>query len=224
MIVRDPHATIVSNRSIGYPPGASGRPVWRPNAAALAPLSGTNKVVPSMAHTSSPRQRATPAAGPRTRSNSSANGLTPIRRKAWESAELPGTLMDRPAPAANRARTCRYPDIGEHHTSLQHVHHHPRGQAPQALLSRSRSVDRRVDQVMRDYLRQLAEMPHSERIRRRSHRIGRDKLDRQRNSIWVAGRLARTSLHYREFRCSISRHADATLATPVTPLTARHWP
>lgn len=106
--MRVPHATTVSRRNIGYPEAASGRPLWRPNAAALAALLGTNIEVPSMAQTNRPRQRAAPAAGPRTRVNNSRSGATPTRRIACDSAEEPGqATVAGSRPATSRAQTWR---------------------------------------------------------------------------------------------------------------------
>jgi hypothetical protein len=74
----------------------------------LSALSGTDIVVPSIAHTNSPRQRAAPAAGPATSPNNAANGLTPTRRRAWASAEDVGMATGNPSrPAINLAHTCR---------------------------------------------------------------------------------------------------------------------
>ena len=48
----------------------------------------------------------TPAAGPRSRSNSARNGATPIRRRAWASAPAVGTATESPpSPAIIRAHT-----------------------------------------------------------------------------------------------------------------------
>nr|WP_233213569.1 hypothetical protein [Mycobacterium sp. QGD 101] len=103
--VRVPHATTVSIRSIGYPEGPLPPPT-RPNAARFAGVSGVNIDVPSIAHTSRTRHRAAPAAGPRTRSNSSRSGLTPMRRRACANADDTGSATSIPSrPAVIRAHT-----------------------------------------------------------------------------------------------------------------------
>lgn len=74
-------------------------------------VSGQHIMVPSIAVTSRPRQYtplvAGEAAGPRSKSNRARSGATPIRRRAWASAETTGVATVNPSsPAIIFAHTC----------------------------------------------------------------------------------------------------------------------
>jgi hypothetical protein len=108
--VRVPQQTTASSRNSGYP-DPPWWPVCLPNTARFGGLSGTLIVVPSIAHTTSPRHRTGPAvvtAGPRSRSNNTRTGAAPTRRRAWVNAAVLGWATGSPSrPATRRCHTCR---------------------------------------------------------------------------------------------------------------------
>ncbi|MFC5186838.1 hypothetical protein [Actinomadura harenae] len=75
----------------------------------MAGLSGTLKVVPSIAHTNMPRHRTAPVGGPASNSNSARNGATPTRRRAWASTDDDGTHPGPSRPDTSRDHTCPSP-------------------------------------------------------------------------------------------------------------------
>jgi hypothetical protein len=95
----------------------------------LAGLSATVMMVPSIAHTSSPRHRTGPAmvaAGPRSRSNNARNG-GPTRRRALVNASSLGVGQVQTIQAGHQPMPhLPVAQLGEQAPGQQQIHHHPR--------------------------------------------------------------------------------------------------
>src|SRR3954447_26810910 len=114
MIVRVPHATNASTRTIGNPVVVPWLLPPLLNTARFAGVSGQHRTVPSIATTSRSRQntpvrpekRAVPVSGPRNRSNNARNGATPTRARAVVIALAAGIGIGGPgSPAHSRVHT-----------------------------------------------------------------------------------------------------------------------
>ena len=115
MIAWVPHSATASRRTWGKAACSPRLLGGRPNAAALAGVSGTSKVVPSRLSTRKPRYHAPlvsrVASGPAVRRHSNSNGSGPSRALALAIAGVDGTRHHccqrraQPSPPASRRAT-----------------------------------------------------------------------------------------------------------------------
>ncbi len=125
---------------------------------------------------SSPRHRAPPGDGPRSRKNSSRSGPGPRRRRAWVIADAVGaTAASPPSPAVSRP-DLRVSQLGEQAPCHQQVDHDPGREVPGTALDPACLLQHRVDHLERHLLRQLAQVTRREPPSGHRHGTGNDTL------------------------------------------------
>jgi hypothetical protein len=150
-------------------------------------LSATVMMVPSMAQTSSPRQR-TPAvppgtaAGPRSRSNSVRSGAAPSRRRAWVSAAAVGRRRQPVQPGRQPVPDLHIAKLGEQAPGQQQADHDPGRQVPDPGLHPARLGQHRIDHLERHLLGQLTQMTRREPPWCHPDHARNDRLIQQRGS------------------------------------------